>query len=117
MFFKGILGLLIFSPNLQYGSNKNIELKPVVDRWPNSKLIKDNQGCDEKNLNHPDDSREKLEEIKNNHHKYNLLKTLEFNHVSIEHKIYLIKKFNLLNEKITGDLLAGGLMDDWNFEI
>jgi len=50
------------------------------------------KGYNEVCFNHPDDSREKLEQIYINYEKYKLLKTLESNNLSVYHKIELIKK-------------------------
>lgn len=121
MFINSILTLLIFYSPLQLSSNKNYqkiddsnpkELSPIENKDWNYK-----KGYNEAYFNHPDDSRENLEKIYINHEKYKLLKTLESNNLSVYDKIKLIKKNYLLPEERYSNLLAGGLMNDWNFDI
>ena len=116
MFINSILTLLIYSySSLHKCSNvKNIELSPVQNKNMNDYNYK--KGYNEVCFNHPDDSREKLEQIYINYQKYKLLKTLESNNLSVYHKIELIKKNYLITEQTTPNLLAGGLMDDWIYQ-
>ena len=54
--------------------------------------------------------------IKHYFHKLNLLKVLENENVSVNTKLQLVDKYNLLNEypiKYINNLYAGGLLDDW----
>ena len=54
--------------------------------------------------------------IKHYFHKLNLLKVLENENVSVNNKLQLVDKYNLLNEypvKYINNLYAGGLLDDW----
>lgn len=46
-----------------------------------------------------------------------ILKTLENDKVSIQDKIIIIKNYDLLEDNIVNNLLQGGLLDDWNFNI
>lgn len=57
-----------------------------------------------------------LPKIIENHEKKELLEYLQSNNVSI---IYKIKKINDFygNEVKPSNMLSGGLLDDWNFEI
>lgn len=57
-----------------------------------------------------------LPKIIENHEKKELLEYLQSNNVSI---IYKIKKINDFygNEVKPSNILSGGLLDDWNFEI
>ena len=116
MFINSILTLLIYSYSSLHKCNnvKNIELSPVENKNMNDYNYK--KGYNEVCFNHPDDSREKLEQIYINYEKYKLLKTLESNNLSVYDKIELIKKNYLLTEQTTPNLLAGGLMDDWSYQ-
>jgi hypothetical protein len=115
MFINSILALLSCSSSLHtYSVIKNTELSPVENKNMNDYSYK--KGYNEACFNHPDDSREKLEQIYINYEKYKLLKTLESNNLSVYDKIELIKKNYLLTEQTTPNLLAGGLMDDWLYQ-
>jgi hypothetical protein len=121
MFFNSILTLLIFYSPLQLSSDKNPpkiseknpkELTPVVDKYWNYK-----KGYNEAIFNHHDDSPEKLQEIIMNYEKYKLLKKLESNSISLYEKIKFIEENYLFDEQVSSNLIAGGLLEDWNFEM
>jgi len=121
MFFNSILALLIFYSPLQLSSDNNHikiddsnpkELSPILNKDWNYK-----KGYNEAIFNHPDDSREKLEQIYYNHEKYKLLKSLESNEFSVYEKIQFIEQNYLFDEQLSSNLLAGGLLEDWNFEM
>lgn len=116
MFINSILALLIYSySSLPKCRNVlNIELNHVENKNMNDYSHK--KGYNEACFNHPDDSREKLEQIYINYEKYKLLKTLQSNNLNVYDKIELIKKNYLLTEQTTPNLLAGGLMDDWLYQ-
>lgn len=117
MFIQSILALLMISQRLDISrETKSSELSPVVDRFPNSKFIKDNQGCNEAYSTHPDDSEQRLIDISINHEKYKLLKTLESNYLSVYDKIELIQKYNIISDEMTPNLFSGNLLGDWEFE-
>jgi len=46
-----------------------------------------------------------------------ILKTLENDKVGILDKLTIIKNYDLLEDNIGNNLLEGGLLDDWNFNI
>jgi len=115
MFINSILALLSSSSLHLSSVGKHIELSPVENKNMNDYSYK--KGYNEAYFNHPDDSREKLEKIYINYEKYKLLKTLESNNLSVYDKIELIKKNDLLKKQSSPNLLAGGLLEDWNFDI
>lgn len=121
MFFNSILALLIFYSPLQLSSDKNLqknvdsnpkELSPILNKDWNYK-----KGYNEAIFNHPDDSPEKLQQIIINYEKFKLLKSLESNELSVYDKIQLLQNNYLFSETTSPNLLAAGLLDDWNFEM
>lgn len=121
MFFNSILALLIFYSPLQLSSDNNLqkiddsnpkELSPILNKDWNYK-----KGYNEAIFNHPEDSPEKLQQIKINYEKFKLLKSLESNEFSVYDKIQLLKNNYLFDEQVSSNLLAGGLLEDWNFEM
>ena len=61
--------------------------------------------------------REELERISVNFKKQKLLFLLENDNVSTFEKVKLIENFNILNESYDVNILSGGLLDDWEFNI
>jgi hypothetical protein len=113
MVFNGIFILLFCSSPLQNCSiNNHKDLSPVVNKDWNYK-----KGYNEAIFNHPDDSPEKLQKITMNYEKYKLLKKLESNSIPLHEKIKFIEQNYLFDEQLSLNLLAGGLLEDWNFEM
>jgi hypothetical protein len=81
-----------------------------------------NNGYDERYLyriyNEPDSNAE-LSNIRETYTKLKLLKYLENTDISIPDKIEAIKEDNFIYKKspLSTDITAGGLMDEWNFDI
>jgi len=79
-----------------------------------SKLSKRN-GLDERfPLEDPND---KIYQISTNINKKNLLDKLNSNSVNINEKLNLIQKYNVLNYTVGTNILKGGLLNDWEFDI
>lgn len=81
-----------------------------------------NNGYDERYLyriyNEPDSNAE-LSNIQETYTKLKLLKILENPDIGVPVKIEAIKEHNFIYKKspISPDINAGGLMDEWNFEL
>ena len=118
MFIKFILVSFIYNSFIHLYNKKNInELSPIEIKWSENGETNYKQGYNEAYFTHPDDSKEKLIDIYINYEKYKLLKSLESNHISVYNKIKLIKKNYLILKQTTPNLLAGELLEDWNFEM
>ena len=69
-------------------------------------------------FNHFDDSEIMLTKIKLNYHKKKVLDAISRNGLSTLQKINIIKRdTDILDEKMGTNILAGDLLDDWNFNI
>lgn len=69
-------------------------------------------------FNHPDDSEEMLTKIKLNFHKKKVLDAISRNGLSTLQKIDIIKRdTDIMDEKMGSNILAGDLLDDWEFII
>ena len=60
---------------------------------------------------------DKIYQISNNINKNNLLDKLNRNSVNINEKLNLIQKYNVLNYTVGTNILKGGLLNDWEFDI
>ena len=65
------------------------------------------------------DANAELTNIQETYTKLKLLKYLENSDISVPDKIEAIKEHNFIHKKspLSTDITAGGLMDDWNFEL
>ena len=63
------------------------------------------------------DPNHKIDEIFININKMRLLNKLNNDHLNINDKINIIKKYNVLNDDFRPNILEGGLLDDWDFDI
>lgn len=111
--FNVIFNLMCLSKNSVNNKNRyNSFLKH------NNFLIKDSNTTNSGNDERPNiKDNEDLNSIYINFHKKNILETLENNNIGIFHKLELINKYDILNETISVNILKGGLLDDFNFEI
>jgi hypothetical protein len=64
-----------------------------------------------------EDPNDKIYQISNNINKNNLLDKLNSNSVNINEKLNLIQKYNVLNYTVGTNILKGGLLNDWEFDI
>ena len=75
-----------------------------------------NTGIDYRYPIHLDnDNDELLEQININYHKKRVLNTLISPNVATVQKIDIIKKYDIFNNKMEANILAGGLMDELNY--
>ncbi len=77
-----------------------------------------NTGIDYRYPIHSDnDIDELIEQININYHKKRVLDTLISPNIATLQKIDIIKKYDIFDNKMGTNILAGGLMDDFNFEL
>jgi len=81
-----------------------------------------NNGYDERyhyKIYEETDANTELMHIQKTYTKLNLLKLLENNDIAEPIKIQAINEYNLVYKKspFSTDISAGGLMDDWNFDL
>lgn len=63
------------------------------------------------------DNDEQLIKINTNMLKKNILDTLINTNISSYHKIDLINRYDIFNKSMNFNILEGGLLDDYNFEL
>ena len=111
------LGLYISKPSLHLCREKKAaKLYSDLIRPMDKEDLKYRSGDNEAIFNDPDDSEEKLYRIKEIFNKKKLLLLLESNTISQNDKLDLINKdINPLS--YSPSIMAGGLMDDWDFDL
>ena len=95
---------------------------PISDSKPSSLNIPNsNKFIDYKKYGkiHINNANAELTNIQETYTKLKLLKYLENSDISVPDKIEAIKEHNFIHKKspLSTDITAGGLMDDWNFEL
>ena len=114
-----ILGSFIINSSLH---NSSDNIKNNLSRELNSDIDFENmdykRGYCDFDFNHFDDSDEMLRKIKLNYHKKRVLDAISRNDLSTLQKIDIIKRdTNIMDEKMGTNILAGDLLDDWDFNI
>ena len=111
------LGLYISNPSLHIcREGKILELTTYNNLLLENDDLDYKSGYNEAQFNHPDDSKDKLYEIKEIFHKKKLLLLLESNNISEKEKLEIISRdINPLS--YVPSITAGGLMDDWEFDL
>jgi len=113
------LGSFILKKSLHYSSQRNMsnihrELPNNIESISVTQDYKDGY-CDF-TFNHPDDSEEMLRKIKLHFHRKKVLNAIDQNGLSTLQKINIIKRdTNFIDEKMGSNILAGGLLDDWEY--
>ena len=74
-------------------------------------------GLDHRMIIDPTDKQSYLHNININYHKKRVLDTLISPNVATLQKIEIINKYDIFDDSIGPNIFAGGLMDDFNFEI
>ena len=91
--------------------HKLIFLFLFVLRPPNNR-----EGFDER-PHHIDDNNNniiKINKIHQHFQKKKILDILQSNHTSLNDKVKIVNEFNLLQKNQSGNLLSGGLLNNWN---
>jgi len=114
-----ILGSFIINNSLH---NSSDNIKNNLSRELNNDTDFENmdykRGYCDFDFNHFDDSEEMLTRIKLNYRKRRVLDAISKNDLSTLQKIDIIKRdTDILDEKMSTNILAGDLLDDWEFNI
>lgn len=103
--------------SVKLGDKIHVEIKDDIKDGLFADDGKDYQGVDMRNPILCDLNGETLYNIGVNMKKNKILKTLEDDEVGMPRKLKLIEKMDLFDVSMKNNLLAGGLLDDWNSDI
>jgi hypothetical protein len=103
--------------SVKLGDRIHVEIKYDIKDGLFADDGKDYQGVDMRNPILSDLNGEEIYNIGVNMKKNKILKTLEDDEVGMPRKLKLIEKMDLLDVSMKSNLLAGGLLDDWNSDI